>query len=391
MVAISVSVEMKPGILFVEQHVFLGGGQRVIASIATHPIITGHWEVCFALPGDGALNELLAKENIPIFQFPDTSMKNGKKSLLDLLLYVKSFLHLVAWFKQVIKETNPRYIYTSSPRYLLQILCAVHGRSTQIIFHLHAFYFHRLYEWFLKFVFSHPKVKWVICPSFTAELWVRSLLGPLPKIVHVSNWICTEVPIIKAYAAQFTPVRLETVSPNSFSFAVIGRIVPLKGQDIFLEVAKRFIDLGINAEFYVIGGSAFTDQPGYETDLFERYKLESRIHFVGHIEAIPEIYQQVKCVVVPSRNEIFGLTAIEAMYYGVPVIVSNIGEMPRIVDFGRCGIVFEKDSVDALFDAMSRIFYDHQYRRTLIRNAGIRVRENYLWETGGARIQALLQ
>jgi len=385
---------MKPRILFVEQHVFLGGGQRIIASIATHPIITRLWDVHFALPGDGPLSELLERENIPVFQFPNTPIRDGKKTLCDLLLYAQSFLQLVVWFRQVIKAIDAKYIYTSSPRYLLQILCAVQGQPTQIVFHLHAFYFHRLYEWFLKFVLSHLQVMWVICPSYAAEQWVRSILGSLPKIVYVPNWVCTEISILKAFPTTPVPIRLETVSPNSFSFAVIGRIVPIKGQDLFLEAAKRFIDLGANAEFYVIGSSAssaFTDQPDYETDLIERYKSEPRIHFVGHIETMSEIYPQIRSVVVPSRNEAFGMTAIEAMYYGVPVIVSNIGELPRIVEFGKSGVIFEKDSVNALFDAMSRIFYNHQYRQTLIENAGIRVRENYLPESGIARIQALLQ
>ena len=115
-----------------------------------------------------------------------------------------------------------------------------------------------------------------------------------------------------------------------------------------------------------------------------------RIHFVGHTEAISEIYPQIGCVVVPSRYEVFGMTAVEAMYYGVPVIVSDFGELPRIVEFGKSGAVFRGGSVDALFDAMSKIYYDPQYRQTLIENARIQVRANYLPETGIARIRAVL-
>jgi glycosyltransferase involved in cell wall biosynthesis len=385
------SSETKPALLFVEQHAFLGGGQRIIASMATHPMITRQWDVQFALPEDGPLSELLARANIPVFQFPNTPIRDGKKALRDLLLYAQSFLSLVAWFRRAIRATDVKYLYTSSPRYLLQMLCAVQRQPTRIVFHLHHFYRRRSYEWFFKFILSNPQVVAVICPSYAAEQWVRSILGPLPKIVHVPNWVCTEIPILKAFPASSVPVRLEAESPNSFSFAVIGRIVSIKGQDLFLEAAKRFIDLGANAEFYIIGSSAFTDQPDYKTNLIERYKSEPRIHFVGHVETMSEIYPQISCVVVPSRNEVFGMTAVEAMYYGVPVIVSDFGELPRIVEFGRSGAVFENGSVDALFDAMRKIFYDHQYRQTLIEEAGIHVRANYLPESGIARIQALLQ
>jgi len=382
---------IKPSILFVEQHAFLGGGQRIIVSIATHPTITREWDVQFALPEDGPLNNLLARANISVFRFPGASIRNGEKTLGDLLLYAQSFFHLVGWFKQAIKTSDVKYLYTSSPRYLLQMLCAVHGQPTRIVFHLHHFYRRRSYEWFLKFVLSRPQVVSVICPSQAAEQWVRSILGPLPKIVRVSNWVCTEIPVLKAYPTSSAPVRLESESPSSFRFAVIGRVISIKGQDIFLEAAMRLINLGVDAEFYVIGSSAFTDQPDYETDLIERYRSEARIHFVGHVETMSEIYPQIKCVVVPSRYEVFGMTAIEAMYYGVPVIVSDFGELPRIVEFGRSGVIFENGSVDALFDAMNMIYYDHQYRQTLIENAGIHVRANYLPESGIARIQALLQ
>lgn len=381
----------KRNILFVEQHAFMGGGQRIIASLAIHPQIRQAWNVSFALPEQGALAELLHGQGIPVALFPGANIRNGRKSIRDLLAYARSFVVQWRWFRRIILQQRPVYIYTSSPRYVMPILFATLGTSVRVIFHFHHFYDRPTYKIFLRAVLKHPKIAQIICPSVASEVWVRSLLGPVEKLACVPNWLCLNLPSEAPDRHGQDVAQMSVRSTQSFTFAVIGRVVHIKGQDLFLRAAKILLDRGETAEFYVIGGNAFGDDARYVLDLEREYGGIPFIHFLGHIAQISEIYPQISCVVIPSREEVFSMVAIEAMYAGVPVIVSDIAELPRIVDFGRSGKIFASDSVNDLVTAMSQMLHDNEYRLRVAANGRRIVDANYLPHVAINRIVKLLK
>lgn len=59
-------------------------------------------------------------------------------------------------------------------------------------------------------------------------------------------------------------------------------------------------------------------------------------------------YAACDALIMPSRREAFGLTAVEAMQFGKPVIASNRGALPELVQDGVNGYVFDLDSEDGL-------------------------------------------
>jgi hypothetical protein len=61
---------------------------------------------------------------------------------------------------------------------------------------------------------------------------------------------------------------------------------------------------------------------------------------------------------VPSIKEGFGLAAVEAMALARPVIASNVGGLPEIVESGLTGLLVEPNNPDALAEAMTRVTKD---------------------------------
>ena len=64
-----------------------------------------------------------------------------------------------------------------------------------------------------------------------------------------------------------------------------------------------------------------------------RLGLESKVRFLGSLgnDALRVCYRDARCFVFPSLYEGFGLPALEAMYFGTPVVVSNVSSLPEVV------------------------------------------------------------
>ena len=81
-----------------------------------------------------------------------------------------------------------------------------------------------------------------------------------------------------------------------------------------------------------------------------RFHLKSNIEFVGRQEqaALQSYYDKIDVLLMPSRSEGFGLTAIEGMACGCVLVASNTGGLPEVVREGYVGLLHQSESVDDL-------------------------------------------
>lgn len=87
---------------------------------------------------------------------------------------------------------------------------------------------------------------------------------------------------------------------------------------------------------------------------------EQKLHFWGWKEKneLSAYYKNVDAVIVPSRWEAFGLTAVEAMMYSKPVIVSNRGALPELVKPKYNGYIFDMDDDNSLIAILESLNKD---------------------------------
>lgn len=97
----------------------------------------------------------------------------------------------------------------------------------------------------------------------------------------------------------------------------------------------------------------------------EREGLAGSVELLGYLEddALHGYYQQALCLLLPSIYEGFGLPALEAMSYGVPVIGSNNSSLPEVI--GKGGILVDPESVAAIAAAMKKLATDPDVRQIL--------------------------
>lgn len=133
---------------------------------------------------------------------------------------------------------------------------------------------------------------------------------------------------------------------NKINLLFVGRLDRQKGLDLFLDVYNK-IKLE-NLHLYVIGTSVLDDNLPQNTE---------NITYLGWVDNkdIDAYYQACDAVIMPSRWEGFGLVAIEAMRNSKPVIVSNRGALPEIIEDKINGYVFDLKNNSSLKNILKNL------------------------------------
>jgi glycosyltransferase involved in cell wall biosynthesis len=151
------------------------------------------------------------------------------------------------------------------------------------------------------------------------------------------------------------------------------RLVPEKGVDLLLRAAARLPGIW---RVHIAGDGP--ERPQLER-LAGELQIADRVYFDQTIssETMPVYLRQLDALVLSSRTtqtwkEQFGRVLIEAMACGVPVIGSDSGEIPHVID--SAGLIFTENDVDALHDHLLELMQSEKLRRAL----GKRGRERVL-------------
>ncbi|MDH6676184.1 glycosyltransferase involved in cell wall biosynthesis [Rhodococcus sp. LBL1] len=167
--------------------------------------------------------------------------------------------------------------------------------------------------------------------------------------------------------------RCEQRDPANTVIAVVGRLTPWKGQDVFL---RAVADAAVRpAAIYIVGGTFF----GEERFRAELERLSTELHlpvtFTGHVDD-PEMYMRradilVHCSVIA---EPFGQVVVEGMRAGCAVIASRPGGATEIVESGVSGLLVEAGDRRGLTAALDTLIGDRELRRRLSTAAQLRAR-----------------
>ncbi len=130
---------------------------------------------------------------------------------------------------------------------------------------------------------------------------------------------------------------------NSRNFLFIGRLHPKKGCDMLLEAFARFRS---NDSISLI--LAGPDQVGWESDLRRQVthlNLTNRVVFTGMLEGSMKqgAFANAEAFVLPSHQENFGISVVEALAVSVPVLISNRVNIWREIEADRAGYVESDD------------------------------------------------
>ncbi len=130
---------------------------------------------------------------------------------------------------------------------------------------------------------------------------------------------------------------------------VVGRLSPEKGVDLFLDACGVLVRKGLVFSALVAGD-------GPERARLEarcgQLGLESRVHFLGHVDNVDVVYRNLDLVVLPSRYEGLPNTLLEALRADVPAVATAVGAVPEVIGTSSAARVVAAGSAARLATAI---------------------------------------
>ncbi len=145
------------------------------------------------------------------------------------------------------------------------------------------------------------------------------------------------------------------LEPGDFAAGHLGAFTHEKGQDVAAEAA-RLLETRLPCLRMILAG----DGP-----LRSSLPASSRLILPGYVADPSTLLMALDLFVMPSRSEGWGLAALEAMAFGLPVIASNTGGLAEIAEPGRTGWLIAPGDPNALADAIADAFSERERLREI--------------------------
>ncbi|MBL7086416.1 MAG: glycosyltransferase [Candidatus Cloacimonetes bacterium] len=151
------------------------------------------------------------------------------------------------------------------------------------------------------------------------------------------------------------------------------------GLEILIKAFSEIHMLHTNTELLLVGkGSELLALQ----NLVRHLEIEKVVTFQSPVNYIniPQILNKIDIFVMPSFSEAFGVAALEASAVGIPVIGSQVGGIPEVIEDGVTGILVPPGNVEALINALEKLVKSPELRYEYGNNGWKFVQKRYVWE-----------
>ncbi|MFO1486239.1 MAG: glycosyltransferase family 4 protein [Verrucomicrobiaceae bacterium] len=313
--------------------------------------------------GDGEFGRRLHRAGIPAF-FMRLGFISATLSPECIRMTLHQFMHVPGlwWdYTRFLREVKPEHVIHTNWHHLLMLWPFLSSQSDW-------FWLHEVVpdKPQYRFVFQclAKRLRGFIPVSFAVR---KSLLGisiPECQIHVVHNGIADPVTGNVSCEPSWKGIRI----------GIIGQVAAWKGHEDLLEAFAQVATVHREVELHIFGD----DSQEFARMLKQRVKdweIEPQVFWKGFVSDRPLIYRGLDLCVVPSRTaDPLPTVAVEAAFFGLPVVASRMGGLPEIVEDGRTGLLHAPGDVADLARQLN----------TLIINAELRIRMG-----GAAREKAL--
>ncbi len=287
------------------------------------------------------------------------STKEDGSILLKIRVFLTALVKLVwilTWKKIHLVHIHGSHRGSAFRQAMLTLLVLVFRKP--IILQTHASEFHVFYanlaSWLQKllaWIFGKSD-RFIVLSKSWQEFYTTKLELDPSQVILLYNPV--EVP------AEITPPR--TSIPVKFLF--LGRIGERKGAFDLIKAFARLPESEKNNSKLIMAGDGEVEAA---RDLVQSLNISDKITFPGWIdtEERDRLLNQGNIFVLPSYNEGLPLSMLEAMAWGLPVIVTPVGGISEIVNDGENGLLVEPSNIEQLSNAMKSLIANEDLRVSL--------------------------
>lgn len=218
----------------------------------------------------------------------------------------------------------------------------------------------------------------IVCSQYMRHEIERVLQSPWDKIDVIYNGIRPEkkLPLEEPEKIDF---RRRFANDDEKIVYYVGRMAYEKGVAVLLNAAPQVLwDLQGKVKFVIVGGGN-TEQLKQQAGTLGIWQ---KCYFTGFMadQDLDKFQTVADCAVFPSLYEPFGIVALESFASKVPVVVSNTGGLPEVVEHNKTGIVTYANNPDSLAWGIVKVLRNPEYAQFLVENAYQALDTHFSWE-----------
>ena len=224
----------------------------------------------------------------------------------------------------------------------------------------------------------------------------REALWAAKRIIATSEWTRSELisrdhaepqHVVVAHPGT-DPAATTVPSRSGGRLLCVGAVAPHKGQDLLVRALARLSDIDDWTCTFVGSLDAAPDFVNELTRTIQLSHLTARTTFTGVLAGtrLDDAYSRADLVVVPSRNESFGMVVAEALARGIPVLAARVGGIPEAMSSTEAGLLVPPEDPWAL-EVVLRQWWASPARRTELKTAAVEARTTV--RTWGATIAVI--
>jgi len=162
-------------------------------------------------------------------------------------------------------------------------------------------------------------------------------------------------------------------SPDQVTLMHISNFRPVKRIGDVIAIFAR-VSMEFDARLILVGDGP--EAPVAE-ELAAKLGVRDRVSFLGVVDRVAPILRAADLFLLPSETESFGLAALEALASGVPVIASNVGGIPEVIEHGICGYLAPVGDVERMADYAIELLSDRDRWEAFAASARKRAMETF--------------
>jgi glycosyltransferase involved in cell wall biosynthesis len=223
-------------------------------------------------------------------------------------------------------------------------------------------------SWLSRYKYNSSHIRQIICISQAVFHTLLPYLDDPDKLIVVPDGVDFARFSNSSGAGQLR-AKLGLGS-DALVIGTVASLVATKDLFTFIRVAKAVIAQGIAAYFIIIGeGPLKTDLQNFVAEL----ELAKTITFLGFRPDVASLLPQLDLFMLTSTQEGMGSSILEAMASHVPVIATQVGGIPEIIEHGVTGLLAPAQDIGKLAQAAIQLIKDKSLRQHIITNAAQQV------------------